>query len=123
LGAALGLLLSGLAAPASAAAPYGALIIDGAEKVGPDRFRVPRDKDWEKTIRTYKSTYGRTAGIIFRSIATTPEVKAMHIENTNRDRTWEGINIYETAGDIYVYVIKAETEEKPSSKAPGRSKR
>src|SRR5437868_5579036 len=39
---------------ANAITVHGALIIDGADKVETDRFRVPKDKDWEKTIRYYR---------------------------------------------------------------------
>jgi hypothetical protein len=101
---------------ASATTAYGALLIDDSVKVGPDRYRVPKDKDWDKVMRAYRSAYGKTTGIIFRNIATTPEVKALHIENTSPNRTWEGINIYETNGEIFLYVIKAESGSKGRSK-------
>jgi hypothetical protein len=98
----------------AAARVHGVVLDDSAKKVGEDRFKST--EDWEKTVRFFRNAYGGKTGIVFRTIETPPKVKALHIENTLPKRQWEGINIYETAGDIFIYVIKAETQ--PARAAP-----
>ncbi|MCK6548222.1 hypothetical protein L6R52_20400 [Myxococcota bacterium] len=103
---ALGLgLVAGAPAAASAARVHGAVIDDTAKKVGEDRFKST--EDWDKTIRFFRSAYGGKPGIVWRVVDTPPKVRAIHIENTAPKRTWEGINIYETGGEIFIFVIKA----------------
>jgi hypothetical protein len=109
LAAAAGLLFG--AVPAGAAIKvHGAAVDDNAKKVGESRFRSA--EDWEKTIRFYRNVYGGKAGIVWSTIDTPPKVKAIHIANTLPKRTWEGINVYETNGDIFIYVIPASPEKK-----------
>jgi hypothetical protein len=96
--------------PALAATVHGAAVIDGAVKIEEDRFKSPQD--WDKTIRFFRSVYGRQPGIVWRSIASTPKVKAIHIANTKRGQSWEGINIYQTNGEVFIFVIKADTASK-----------
>lgn len=85
---------------------HGAVVDDTAKRVGEDRFKS--SEDWEKTVKFFRSAYGGKPGIIFRMIPTPPKVKAMHIQNTSAKRTWDGINIYETGGDVFIYVLRAE---------------
>jgi hypothetical protein len=89
---------------------HGAIVDDEAKRVGEDRFRSK--EDWEKTVRFYRSAYGGKPGFVWLTLETPPKVKAIHIENTHAGRTWEGINIYETNNEIYVYVIKAESRSR-----------
>lgn len=103
-------LSTALIAPAWAATVHGAAVIEGAVKVDEDRFKSPQD--WDKTIRFFRSVYGRQPGIVWRSIASTPKVKAIHIANTRRGQSWEGINIYQTEGEVFIFVIKADTDSK-----------
>lgn len=97
---------------ALASTVHGAVIADGAVKVDEDRFKSK--EDWDKTLRFYRNAYGKQPGIVWRSIASTPKVKAIHIANIKRGRSWEGINIYETEGSVFIYVIKAEPAAKDS---------
>lgn len=94
------------ATSAEAAAVHGAAVIEGAVRVDEDRFKSPQD--WDKTIRFYRSVYGKQPGIVWRSIASTPKVKAIHIANTRRGGSWEGINIYQSGSDVFIFVIKAD---------------
>lgn len=91
--------------PAAAEKVYGALLIDGARKVEQGRYRSP--KNFERTVRFFRRTYGRTKGVVFRRMATTPKVKGVHIANLRSKRTWEGINVYEVKDRVFIYVIKA----------------
>jgi hypothetical protein len=93
---------------ALAASVHGAAVIDGAVKIEEDRFKSPQD--WDKTIRFFRSVYGRQPGIVWRSVASTPKVKAIHIANTRRGQSWEGINIYQVNNEVFIYVIKAEAQ-------------
>jgi len=99
-------LASSTTTPAAAATVHGAAVIDGAVKLEDDRFKSPQD--WDKTIRFFRTVYGKQPGIVWRSIASTPKVKAVHIANTRRGGSWEGINIYETNGEVFIFVIKAD---------------
>ncbi len=108
MASALAIAAVGSAAPALAATVHGAAVIDGAVRVDEDRFKSPQD--WDKTIRFFRSVYGKQPGIVWRSIASTPKVKAIHIANTRRGGTWEGINIYQAGGDVFIFVIKAESQ-------------
>ena len=92
--------------PAIAKKVHGAHVLDESRPVGDDRFQSMRD--WDRTLRFFRSVYGKTAGVVWRRVDTTPKVKAIHIENTRRGQGWEGINIYETDGKIFVYVIREE---------------
>ena len=89
---------------------YGAVILDEARKLEPGRYESL--KDWEKTLRFFYNVYGRTEGVVFRRIATTPKVNALHIANLKRGATWEGINIYETRNKVFIYVIKADEKKR-----------
>lgn len=106
---ALGLALCASTASASIKV-HGATVDDESRKVGESRFKSTQD--WEKTLRFYRSAYGGKPGYVWQTIETPPKVKAVHIENTHPKRQWEGINIYETNGEIFVYVIKAEARKK-----------
>ncbi|MCC7380645.1 MAG: hypothetical protein IT384_02385 [Deltaproteobacteria bacterium] len=109
--AALALAL-GLSREARATSAHGAALPDGATKVEGDQDRFKSKEDWDKTLRFFHNAYGKQAGIVWRSIASTPKVRAIHIANIKRGRSWEGINVYETNGAVFIYVIKAEPEEK-----------
>ncbi|MFO0723187.1 MAG: hypothetical protein U1E65_05365 [Myxococcota bacterium] len=103
----LGLGLSGLtASSAFGATDHGAQLIENAARLEDGRYKSPQD--WEKTLRFYRGIYGKQPGIVWRSVASTPKVKAIHIANIRRGQSWEGINIYETGGEVFIYVIKAE---------------
>lgn len=106
IGISFGVFAGGSARAAGAIKVHGAAVDDGAKKVGENRYKS--GEDWEKTIRFYRNVYGGKAGIVWSTIDTPPKVKAIHIANTLPKRTWEGINIYEVNGDIFIYVIPAE---------------
>jgi hypothetical protein len=102
-----GLLALGSGTAHAALNVHGAMVDDESKKVGSDRYKSK--EDWEKTLRFYRSNYWGKPGFVWLNVDTTPKVvKAVHIENTHKKRTWEGINIYETNGEIFIYVIKAE---------------
>ena len=92
--------------PVFGATDHGAQLIETAVTVDEDRYKSPQD--WEKTLRFFRGIYGKQPGIVWRSVASTPKVKAIHIANIRRGQSWEGINIYETGGEVFIYVSKAE---------------
>ncbi len=98
--AAVFLLGPGLALAAEKAA--GAILPDEAVKIGENRFRSP--KGWEETIKFFRAVYGPRYPR--RPIADTPAVKAVHIDNPDtRPGSWEGMNIYETKGEVRIFVL------------------
>lgn len=93
------------AASAGAETLHGALLAEGASKVGENRYVA--QKDWDKTVGFYRRLYAPGTGYVWRSLPSTPQVKAVNIENLKPDRKWDGINVYETRGKVYIYVIPA----------------
>lgn len=112
------MLIAGAADEASAASVHGAVLIEGAVKVDDGRYKSP--KDWDRTLRFFRSAYGKKPGIVWMNVAATPRVKAKHLANTNPGASWEGINIYQVRGEVFIFVIEGETEKE---KKPGRGKR
>lgn len=100
-------LVAALAVPAPALAEkvYGAVIVDGARRIEPGRYRSPQD--YERTLRFFRRVYGRSEGIVFTRMKTTPKVKGTHIANLRDKRTWDGINVYEVRDKVFIYVLKA----------------
>jgi hypothetical protein len=99
---------------------HGAVLDDTAKKVGENRFKST--ENWEKTIRFFRTTYGGRAGIVWSTIETPPKVRAIHIANTLPKRTWEGINVYEANGDVFIYVIKADPAGTPGPRRDAKTK-
>jgi hypothetical protein len=94
-----------LAAPGLAWAEKvaGAILPDEAEKIGDNRFRVP--KSYEETLKFFRSVYG-PAKYARRTVAATPTVKAVHIVNPDaRPGQWEGLNVYEVKNETRVFVL------------------
>ena len=89
---------------------HGAILDDESKRVGDDRFRSK--EDWEKTVRFFRGNYGGKPGYVWLTIETPPKVKAIHIENTHAGRAWEGINIYETNNEVFIFVVKAERKKR-----------
>jgi hypothetical protein len=80
----------------------GALLPDGAEKVGENRYRVP--KTYDETLKYFRQTY--SARYTRRTITEQPAVKAVHIENPDaKPGQWEGLNVYELKGEVRVFVL------------------
>ena len=86
---------------------YGATIPDDVAKL--DEGRYKSKKDWDRTMRSLRSAYENTKGIVFQRMITSPKLKnAYHIKNTQPNRRWDGINVYETAeGKIFIVVLPA----------------
>jgi hypothetical protein len=85
-----------LAVPGSAHAEKkvaGAILPEEAEKVGENRFRVP--KTYDEVLKFFRTVYA-PGRFTRRPIADTPSVKAVHIENPEaKPGQWDGLNVYE----------------------------
>jgi hypothetical protein len=85
-----------LAVPGSALAEKkvaGAVLPEEAEKIGENRFRVP--KTYDEVLKFFRTVYG-PGRYARRPIADTPSVKAVHIENPEaKPGQWDGLNVYE----------------------------
>jgi hypothetical protein len=96
-------LLAGLPGSALAEKVAGAVLPDGAVKVGDGRYEVPRN--YEETLKFFRQVYG-PGKFRRRPIADQPTVKAVHIENPDaRPGQWEGLNVYELKGVTRVFVL------------------
>ncbi len=93
-----------LAAPGLALAEKaaGAILPEDAVKIGENRFRVP--KSYDETVKFFRGVYGPR--FTRKSIADTPSVKAIHIDNPDaRPGQWEGLNVYELKNETRVFVL------------------
>lgn len=80
----------------------GAALPEGAEKVAENRYRVPMS--WDETTRFYRQTY--PPRYTRRPIADQPGIRAVHLDNPDaKPGAWEGLNIYETKGEVRIFVL------------------
>jgi hypothetical protein len=95
-----------LAAPGFALAAEkaaGAILPDGATKIGENRFRTGRS--YEETLKFFRQLYG-PARYARRRIADQPGIKAVHIDNPEaKPGQWEGLNVYELKGETRIFVL------------------
>ncbi|MFY2561457.1 hypothetical protein ACN469_27915 [Corallococcus terminator] len=108
-------------AGASAEVVSGAQLPDGAQKVGENRYRVP--KDFEATLDYYRSVYS-TSNYPRRQIVNQPGVKAVHITNPS-GKNFAGLNIYEANEEVRIYIVPTQQAVKPAKKPetkPGKKK-
>lgn len=89
--------------PALAESVMGAVIPDGFQKVGENRYRS--NEDFKGTTDTLKKVYP-TAVYPRRNIVNQPGVKAVHIVNPS-GKNFEGLNIYEANDEVRIYVVPA----------------
>ncbi|XXF75808.1 hypothetical protein P2318_22455 [Myxococcaceae bacterium GXIMD 01537] len=99
----------------------GAQLPDGAQKVGENRYRAPRD--FEGTMTYYRTAYP-VGSFPRRSIVNQPGVKAVHISNPS-GKNFEGLNIYEANDEVRIYIVPVQSTAKsakpePSSKKTGK---
>ncbi len=89
----------------------GAILPDEAEKIGENRFKVP--KTYEEVLRFFRGLYG-PGRYARRPIADTPTVKAVHIENPDaKPGQWEGLNVYELKNETRIFVLVKAAPVKP----------
>lgn len=92
-----------LPAAASADRVYGAYIPDETRKIAEGQYQATRD--WDRTLRSLASVYYRKKSTVWRQMRTGPGVRGVHIENVTRGDRWEGINVYETDGKVFITVL------------------
>ncbi len=101
--AALAALLLAVPGLALAEKVAGAVLPDGAVRIGENRYRVP--KDYEDTLKYYRAVYSK-AKFPRRLITDTGTVKAIHIVNPDaKPGQWEGLNVYEVKNRTRVFVL------------------
>jgi hypothetical protein len=84
--------------------PIEAPIVPGSiplEEAG--RYRSGRP--YEETILFYERIFRRVAGERWHNIVNLPGIKAKNIESRRSKTHWKYINIYETRGQVRIYVI------------------
>ena len=95
----------------------GAQLPDGAQKVGENRYRAPRD--FEGTMTYYRSVY--PVGTFPRkSVVNQPGVKAVHIVNPS-GKNFEGLNIYEANDEVRIYIVPVQSTAKPAKPEPKKA--
>ena len=100
----------------SADLPVEAPIVPGSVPLeDPGRYRSGRS--YEETILFYERVFRRVAGERWHNIVNLPGIKAKNIESRRSKTDWEYINIYETRGQVSIYVIPRERPpESPKKK-------
>ena len=76
----------------------------------PGRYRVPRS--YEDTLEWYKRNFRTSGGVRWHNIVNLPGIKAKHLASLRKKTTWEGINIYETRGEVRLYVIPRQASKR-----------
>lgn len=96
----------------------GAVIPDGFQKVGENRFKA--NDDWKGTMDTLKKVYP-FAAYPRRNIVNQPGIKAVHIVNPS-GKNFEGLNIYEANDEVRIYVVPAGVVKAGKKKAAPEQK-
>ncbi|MBI5511475.1 MAG: hypothetical protein HY903_22180 [Deltaproteobacteria bacterium] len=96
--------------PAEAPLPKEATPLDE-----PGRYRTSRSFD--ETLDYYQREFRRVSGVRWHNVVNLPGIKAKNVTCTRKKVKWEGINIYETRGEVRIYVIPREVEAAPAKKA------
>lgn len=107
-------LLSAAPVHALAGGAHGVIVPGGSKLISKDRFKS--SKDFDRTLRFYRSVYRREKTIVFQHLPSPPAVKAMYIENTKPGASWEGINLYRTRGKVYIYIIANRNKKNSKSR-------
>ena len=90
----------------AAAAPseLGLDLIPWSKKIGERRYESPRD--YEGTLKFFKDKFKGWKNVKWSREVALPTVKYIHVDNTNPDGKWAGINIYEMPnGRVRYYVL------------------
>ncbi|MEE2902853.1 MAG: hypothetical protein VYC39_11005 [Myxococcota bacterium] len=91
---------------ANADGAYGVVVPKGSRSMGKAQFRS--SKDWDRTLRFFRQVFRSDKGIVFQLMKSPPSVKAYHIQNINRKRTWDSVNIYENKQKVYISILPAQ---------------
>jgi len=78
-------------------------------------------RSFDETIDFYQREFRRVGGIRWNNIVNLPGIKAKNITCVRKKTKWEGINIYETRGEVFLYVIPREEEPVVDKKAAAKS--
>ncbi len=119
----LGLVLSALIASGVELPVQAPVIPDAQPLEETGRYDSPRSFD--DTVEFYKRVFKHTGGQIrWRNIVNSPGIKAKHVQSLRTATAWEGINIYEKAGKVRIFVIaRPPPPEKASAKKTTKTKK
>ena len=92
-----------LPAAAQSTRVYGVDIVPWSKKIGDGRFKSGRDFD--KTIKFFADNFRGSSRVKWLAETNLPRVKYRHLQNLSTSRVWDGINIYEIKGTVYIYVL------------------
>ncbi len=74
--------------------------------------RYSSARSYDDTVSYYQRFFRSTGGVRWHHIVNLPSVKAKHVKSLRKSTLWEGINIYESKGQVRFFVIP-----RPASKA------
>jgi hypothetical protein len=82
---------------------HGLPLPSGSTEVGENRYRS--GSNYEDTIKFFTTNL---KGLPKKPIANQPGIKAVHFDSIEPASGWEGINVYERAGETRIFVIPRE---------------
>lgn len=85
----------------------GVVLPNGAVRIGDDRYRLP--ESWDATLKFYRGVY-RPEKFPRRFIVNQPGIKAWHFVNPDSTGEWEGFNLYESQGEVRLYILGREAK-------------
>ncbi len=108
-----------VAAPAAHASgtssELGLDLIPWSKKVAERRYESPRD--YEGTLKFFKDKFKGWKNVKWTREVNLPTVKYVHIENTNPEGKWQGVNIYAMPdGKVRYFVL--DHPKKPGEASP-----
>ncbi len=102
------LLLFGLSAASAAAASHlGVRLPAGSRRVEPDRFQS--GLDFEATLAYLRKSLRGTAGVTQAEVLNLPQVRMTHVSHADPTLSWEGINVSEIDGKVYLFFLRRAT--------------
>ena len=91
----------------------GALLPNGSQQVGEDRYKSP--SNWKDTLTWIEKKYPRST-YTYKTIVNQPGIRGFHIVNgVDKKSEWDGINVYELDGETRFFIV---SRDPPVKEAP-----
>jgi hypothetical protein len=110
-----------LVAPAVQAAggpqEFGLELMPMARKVGPQRYQS--DRNYDATVKFFREKFRGSKHVRWMRAVSLPGVKYVHLENSNPESGWDGLNIaLQPDGTVTLYVLPRQQAPAPAPAAP-----
>jgi hypothetical protein len=96
------LLVAPVASAGEGVVVKGALLPNGSQQVGEDRYKSP--SNWKDTLTWIEKKYSKST-YPYKTIVNQPGIRGFHIVNVDKKGEWDGINVYELDGETRFFVV------------------